>query len=107
MNFWDAVELLPAVTTVDAYNTPKRGPDLDADPIAAMAVVQFTGSTEDEQGGQRIVNAGLAMLPPGTAVDGWGYLRHAGTLYEVDGDPLPITGPGGIHHYEARLRKVR
>jgi len=106
MEFWQQAVLIPVVVAVDGLGTPQHTPGPDGPAVGA--ILQQTTSTELTTSGQQVATNWLALLDTGaTAVDAFGYVRIDGITYEVDGEPNPVSGPDGLHHVEARLRKVR
>ncbi|OKI19314.1 head-tail adaptor protein [Streptomyces sp. CB03911] len=93
--------------TRDAYGNDVEGPAEEVT-ISGCAVLPPSGQTaptvELTAGRDQVVIARVLFAPAGTDLRPTDRIRHAGRVYEVDGEPSPY--PGQLAHIEANLKAV-
>jgi hypothetical protein len=80
----------------------------DVDEVETFAHLQQDTAAE-LHGGAVQDTAWRVWLPADAPAKGWDALRlEDGTVLELDGDAWPVENPraGGVHHVEARVRRV-
>lgn len=107
MRFPDPVTLLnpgPAVRHPDTGNLVP-GPDVPTGTVGLLQPMQT--STEAADGTPTVVARWVLLLPPGSPVSAVTRVQAAGGLFEVVGDPAPMsTGAGVPSHIHVTLNRV-
>ncbi len=97
----------PGLPTQDAYGNDVPGA-ADEIEIRGCAVLppsgQTSASVESTTARDQVVIARVLLAPAGTDLRPTDRIRHAGRMYEVDGEPSPY--PGQLAHVEANLKMV-
>lgn len=70
--------------------------------------VESRAAAEEDFGRSLAVGEWVLFLEAGTPIDADDSVLVDGVRYEVEGDPDNVIDPlfGGVHHIEARLRRV-
>lgn len=58
------------------------------------------------QGADQVVSVGRLFLLPTSVITARATVEIDGDHYEVDGQPVPMHTPRGVHHLEVRVRLV-
>lgn len=90
-------------TGTDAYNVPVRGvTDSESYPCR----LEQTDATEILVGRDTDVSNWLLFLPPDAVITPADQVVVDAVTYQVVGEPDPVHGLNGVHHFEVRLRRV-
>jgi len=102
----DTVTVVHANLVADAYNN--LAPDWpNATRTAVRAVVDGATTSESTDGKDQTTTVYRCYLPPGTAITAQDRMEVRGMVLEVDGEPVPRTGPtAALAHIEVMGRLV-
>jgi hypothetical protein len=103
----DEVTAYPSTVVADAYGTTKRVPGGTGATMDAR--IEPSASSESETDGQRRAQTWDLTVDGdllAAGVDAYSTVRHGGTVYALDGDPLVHADPVGGYWSTATLRRV-
>lgn len=92
-----------AVGTPDSEGNPTPGTTTSTDYAARL---EQTDTLEVLEGEDRVQTDWLLFLPSTAVVVAADEVVIDSVRYQVTGQPAPVRTPRGLHHYEARLRRV-
>ncbi|MFD9949688.1 hypothetical protein ACFWYW_55620 [Nonomuraea sp. NPDC059023] len=104
--------LLPLLLTQvrPAQGTDRYGnPEYDygaATRTAFKAWIDQSSASEETPDGRNEIVGAWKLITNRSGIDANDRIEWDGTVYELDGPPWPVHTPAGIHHYEAKLRRV-
>lgn len=101
----DTVTILTASTTTDRYNdvTTDWTSPTETDTPAWVGGQSATERTADGDTATLVL---ACHLPADVTVTAQSRIRWRDEVYEIDGDPLPMSRRGVLHHYEMTLKRV-
>lgn len=105
MNLTDTVTVLNPTTTTDRYNNTV---DSWTTPTETDSPAWVGGQSTREvlTDGDRTTQLLTCVLDATAPVTPKSRVRWRGDDYEIDGDPLPHSRRGVLHHYELTLKRV-
>lgn len=105
MNLNDTVTVLAAGTSTDRYGQEA----LDwsaATSVTTPAWVGGQNTTEVTTAGDRILTRLACIVPADVTVTAQSRIVWRANTYDIDGEPLPMSRRGALHHYEMTLTRV-
>lgn len=105
MTYHDTVTVQTPGSTTDRYGD--TAPDWTT-PTEVETPAWVGGDTTKETttDGDRITLGLACHLPPDVTVTARSRIVWREDTYEIDGDPLPMSRRGVLHHYELTLKRV-
>ena len=106
MRYFDTVTILTPGSKTDRYNNTVVD-WTTATSADSSAWVGPTSTNENLATGDKLVLNLSCHLPPDVTVTAACRIEWRGDTYEIDGDLLPYSRRGVLHHYECALKRVR
>lgn len=93
-------------TTADRYGSsvPDYGAAATRTSIAAW--IDQASASEDTPNGRDLIAADWKLITNHTDLDAADRIEWDVGVYELDGPVWPVHTPAGLHHLEAKLRRV-
>ena len=95
----------PAQAT-DRYNDTTYDYGAGAARTSIKAWIDQASASEETPNGRDVITGGWKLITNHTDLDALDRIEWDGATYELDGPAWPVHTPAGLHHVEARLRRV-
>lgn len=95
----------PAETT-DRYGNTVRDYGAAAARTSIKAWIDQASASEDTPNARTTIVGGWKLITNHTSLDAADRIEWDSEAYELDGPAWPVHTPAGLHHLEARLRRV-
>lgn len=98
-------KIRPAQTT-DRYGNPVYDYGGAATRTSIAAWIDQASASEDTPDGRNPIAGGWKLITNHIDLDAADRIEWASAAYDLDGPAWPVHTPAGLHHLEARLRRV-
>lgn len=95
----------PAATT-DRYGNTVYDYGAAATRTTIAAWIDQASASEETPDGRDAIAGGWKLITNDTDIDANDRIEWDSVVYELDGPSWPVHTPAGLHHIEARLRRV-
>ena len=92
--------------TADRYGSPTYDYGAAASRTSIAAWIDQASASEETPNGRDVIVGGWKLITNHTDLDPLDRIEWAGSVYELDGPAWPVHTPAGLHHLEAKLRRV-
>ncbi|TMS00187.1 hypothetical protein [Nonomuraea basaltis] len=99
------IKVRPATST-DRYGNTELDYGAAASRIAVAAWIDQASASEDTPNGRDVIVGVWKLITNHTDLDAADRIEWGSSIYELDGPAWPVHTPAGLHHLEARLRRV-
>lgn len=93
-------------TSTDRYDNTVYDYGAAATRTAIKAWIDQASASETSPDGRNPITGGWKLITNHTDLDANDHIEWDSAAYELDGPAWPVHTPVGLHHLEARLRRV-
>lgn len=93
-------------TSIDRYDNTTYDYDDAATRTAIAAWIDQAAASEATPNGRDQIIGGWLLITNHTDLDPLDRIEWVGNVYELDGPSWPVHTPAGLHHLEAKLKRV-
>lgn len=98
-------QVRPAQTT-DRYTNPEYDYGAAATRTTFKGWIDQTERSEETPDGRNTIVGVWTLITNRAGIDVNDHIEWDAAAYELDGPAWPVFTPAGVHHYEAKLRRV-
>jgi hypothetical protein len=93
-------------TSTDRYGSTVYDYGAAATRTTFKAWIDQASAAEETPNGRDTITGGWKLITNHTGLDALDRIEWAGAAYDLDGPAWPVHTPAGLHHLEARLKRV-